>query len=648
MRNKGVTYSRKARYVLWTISIATLAAAAAAPAVKELQEPPSRKTTDAPVAAKGKMGQELFLAIVHGDHSAVQSLIDNGADPNSRNGLEFTPLDIAAASHQTEVMQSLMKAGAVADAPSAYGTPLNFAAAYGNVEGANLLISKGANINNARSDGMTVLIQAANVGATPIVGELLKRNADVNAKDEDGATALTYAARGGHEDVGRMLLAARAPVDVADAEHQTPLMAAAINGHAGFVKLLLDSGAKPDERDAQGRTALILAAEYGDYPAVVRALLHGNADAKATDKSGATAAAYAAARGHTKSEAVLGKPSAASLAAARTMRSPGQAARLSLKLIQASMMEFNRNTSCVSCHQEGLGRIATGCALTHGFPTDQAVEGAESGRINGMLAAMKPLHLAALQNPHVMMQVPLIEINEVTTIDSWLLAGMAAHKQRADGATGAMAMVLARQQSPDGSWSFSVPREPMQSSFFTFTALAARSLSVYAPKSDTAEVNKRLSRAKKWLLHSPAKDSEDRASRLLGLKWVSASVADRRKAMNAILADQRPDGGWSQLPTLQSDAYATGQALYAMHEGGGLPVTSPAYKRGVRFLLRTQDRQGSWFVNKRAIAANNYFDAGFPYGSSQFASFNGTCWATMALMETTGAQKVAGVAAKTR
>ena len=67
---------------------------------------------------------------------------------------------------------------------------------------------------------------------------------------------------------------------------------------------------------------------------------------------------------------------------------------------------------------------------------------------------------------------------------------------------------------------------------------------------------------------------------------------------------------------------------------GGLPVTDPVYQRGVQFLLRTQEGDGSWFVNKRAIPVNNYFDAAFPHGESQFASFNGTCWATMALLQT--------------
>jgi len=194
-------------------------------------------------------------------------------------------------------------------------------------------------------------------------------------------------------------------------------------------------------------------------------------------------------------------------------------------------------------------------------------------------------------------------------------------------------MVLARQQLSDGSWGFTLPRVPMQSSPFTFTALAVRSLNAYAPKGYSREIAQRVARAKAWLLATPAKTSEDRASRLLGLKWAGASANERQKAIAAIRADQRSNGGWSQLPTLQSDAYATGQALYALHIAGGVPATDAVYKRGIEYLLRTQDDDGSWFVNKRAVPLNLYFDGGFPHGESQYSSFNGTCWATMALLQ---------------
>src|SRR5262249_2819580 len=149
-----------------------------------------------------------------------------------------------------------------------------------------------------------------------------------------------------------------------------------------------------------------------------------------------------------------------------------------------------------------------------------------------------------------------------------------------------------------------------------------------------AETAKRLARAKAWLASAPAETMEDKASRLLGLKWAGASLTERRKAAEELRAAQRPDGGWSQLDTLASDAYATGQALCALHDAGDLAVSDPIYQHGVRFLLQTQDEDGSWSINKRAIPANNYFDAGFPHGQSQYASFGATCWAMMALMRT--------------
>lgn len=108
-----------------------------------------------------------------------------------------------------------------------------------------------------------------------------------------------------------------------------------------------------------------------------------------------------------------------------------------------------------------------------------------------------------------------------------------------------------------------------------------------------------------------------------------------KQAVLGVRKGQRADGGWSQLPGMESDAYATGQSLYAMHVAG-VSSSDAAFLRGVKYLLRTQDADGSWYVNKRAIPANNFFDAGFPHGQSQYASLNGTCWATLALLEAGG------------
>lgn len=616
------------RFVFWAVVLGGFGVCLAAP----WQQPPPRKTTDPPVPARGKMGQDLFLAIDHRDLAGVQALLKQGADPNSRNGLEFTPLAIAAASHQADIMQALLAGGAEPEAVSAYGTPLTFAAETGNLEGAELLFAKGANVNTARGDGTTVLMMASLAGNPPLVAELLKRGAKVDAKNDSGANALTYAARAGNTPVVDILLGAGAPVDAADGDGLTPLMFAAMNGHTDVVKMLLGHGAKVDARSAKGQTALILTSASGDHPDVVKALTDGGADALAADNKGRTASAYAQARGYVAIGGLLPKATDAALKAVGTVRDPREAITSSLRILQSSMQTFCDNAACVSCHQEGLGRMTTGLARDRGFAVSDEIAKLQLQRLNGGLDALKPLCQAAVKDPEAMKQVPLIEINEVATGDTWLLCGMAAQHEPATDSTEATAVVLAKQQAADGHWSFSLPRIPMQSSFFTFTAMSVRALQAYAPKEAAA----RSALAREWLIKTPATPAiDDLSFKLLGLKWTGASMADRQPAIEALRAAQRPDGGWAQVPGLQSDAYATGQALYALHEGGEVKVSDPLYKKGVQFLLRNQDADGSWFVNKRAFPANNYFDAGFPHGESQFASFNGTCWATMALLETT-------------
>ena len=118
--------------------------------------------------------------------------------------------------------------------------------------------------------------------------------------------------------------------------------------------------------------------------------------------------------------------------------------------------------------------------------------------------------------------------------------------------------------------------------------------------------------------------------RLLGLAWAGAEPQAARVAARQLIATQRADGGWAQLDTLPSDAYATGQALYALHVAGGL--SEHALNNGVRFLLDIQLADGSWHVRSRSYPVqSNYFDTGFPHGRDQWISAAGTSWACIGL-----------------
>jgi squalene cyclase len=156
-------------------------------------------------------------------------------------------------------------------------------------------------------------------------------------------------------------------------------------------------------------------------------------------------------------------------------------------------------------------------------------------------------------------------------------------------------------------------------------------LRVFSPKGRAQEVEERIRRARAWLLQAQSEEIEDKAFQVLGLSWANADRKAVQEAADRLLREQREDGGWGQLATLPSDAYATGEVLIALHEGAGLSATSPAYQRGVRYLLRTQLADGSWFVPSRSFPLQRYFATGFPHGRSQFISVSATCWATMAL-----------------
>jgi squalene-hopene/tetraprenyl-beta-curcumene cyclase len=61
---------------------------------------------------------------------------------------------------------------------------------------------------------------------------------------------------------------------------------------------------------------------------------------------------------------------------------------------------------------------------------------------------------------------------------------------------------------------------------------------------------------------------------------------------------QNIDGGWSQAKDMASDAWATGQALYALAHAGIKPNAS-AISRAHAFLIKTQHENGSWPMTSR-------------------------------------------------
>jgi squalene cyclase len=107
---------------------------------------------------------------------------------------------------------------------------------------------------------------------------------------------------------------------------------------------------------------------------------------------------------------------------------------------------------------------------------------------------------------------------------------------------------------------------------------------------------------------------------------------DVQAAADELAKMQRKDGGWAQLDNLESDPYATGSVLVALHKAGGLAAKEGVYQRGVAFLLEAQKEDGSWYIKSRSKPFQLYFESGFPHTKDQWISCAGSSWATMALV----------------
>jgi squalene cyclase len=242
----------------------------------------------------------------------------------------------------------------------------------------------------------------------------------------------------------------------------------------------------------------------------------------------------------------------------------------------------------------------------------------------------RELVYSLLQRSNLLMQHGAAPAGEAATV-AWELIGLTSDGQPSSVFTDVAVNYIAATQLADGSWPERWGRPPLEYSFVSATAVAIRALDLCGFASRRQEFNERIARATAWLAKREPAASEESAMKLLGLVWGRAQRGVIDKAARDLASAQRPDGGWAQAPALVSDAYATGQALVALRESGHFQLESPAFIRGVKYLLGTQQADGSWHVRGRALPIQPLFESGFPHGQDQWISAAGSSWAVMAL-----------------
>ena len=202
---------------------------------------------------------------------------------------------------------------------------------------------------------------------------------------------------------------------------------------------------------------------------------------------------------------------------------------------------------------------------------------------------------------------------------------------KSDETTDAVAEFLLKFQNDLDHWKPQTVRPPSEESLFTVSYVALRGLKIFGRTGQQERIAQRTARVRQWLVNTPARETEDRVFRLRCLHAAEAPKHEIRDAAQELLKTQRADGGWAQLASLDSDAYATGTALVALHQAGGIATAEPAYRNGLRFLIARQLDDGSWHVPTRSTPIQTYYESGYPHGEDQFISITAAGWATTAL-----------------
>jgi ankyrin repeat protein len=323
----------------------------------------------------------------------------------------------------------------------------------------------------------------------------------------------------------------------------------------------------------------------------------------------------------------LSVPTAA--AAANRADDLRDAAARNLALFQSSQKHWFEVQRCDSCHHQYQPALAYRAAREHGIPFDETIARADAARAFTYADLDKAIQYSWIIEPAV--------------DDAYRLIAADAAGVRPSLATSVMARLLMARQNRGGDWPSHRQRPPSSYSNVTFTALGVRAIQLYAHPNQKAELAAHVKLAREWLLAHRAVDTEERTYKLLGLKWSGGAAAALAAATRDLQQTQEADGGWASLDGRASDAYSTGQALVALHEAGGVPITDARWQRGIEWLLKTQAADGSWHTLTRlyppAPLSPPYFESGLPYGHDQFLSAQGGAWAVIALADALGAGK---------
>lgn len=222
---------------------------------------------------KGTWPLLIHAAVQTGEATSVVALLSKGNDINgihrwkqTSGNFKGTVLHLAIRERQLEIAELLVKRGADVNAKGELDeTPLHMAVRNQYLPSVQLLVNKGAAVNSTANNNVTPLDVAARGGHLGIVRYLLEKGATVNqVLSIKAQSPLHNAIRKNHQEIVKLLIDKGANVNAQDFYHDTPLHVAVANDSCSeIVEYLLKRGSNVMASDIDGNTPIYIAAENG-------------------------------------------------------------------------------------------------------------------------------------------------------------------------------------------------------------------------------------------------------------------------------------------------------------------------------------------------------------------------------------------------
>lgn len=270
--------------------------------------------------------------------------------------------------------------------------------------------------------------------------------------------------------------------------------------------------------------------------------------------------------------------------------SPREAAQRGLEWLQQSALNWSTGgrNECFGCHIHAQALMGQAVALEQGY------------RVS--MPAMQALadFMRKKQTPE-----GTLGSNHVWTSAVFAAMGF-AHAAEASGRTNdpelfkAVDYVL-KIQAKDGGIPVEMSDPPVVQGAFMMTGNALVAFKWAAAHSRDPKYRQAAERAYAWIVANEPATTQDLVFKIVAVNHygTQAQKSAAWPLAEALAAQQTADGGWKEIPAMQgSNAFATGQVLYALKQAG-VSVRSEMFRRGVDYLLKTQVREpttahGSW------------------------------------------------------